>query len=74
MARVRYASAAVVRLAMAGWRRMRAAVAKAAAVASVADVLAGPYRHCPVAAEGGLADGSPTMLSTAPSLPCRRAR
>src|SRR5512147_750922 len=73
-ARVRKPSAAVSSAAFPGSRNTRLAAANAAAVASVAEVVAGPYRQGPVAADGGLAEGSPRMLSTAPSVPCMRPR
>ena len=60
------------------------AKAKAAAVVEVAELLAGPYLHGPVAVEGALSFGPPCegacapswpmMLSTEPSLSCIRAR
>ena len=73
-ARVSRSAASVFSAALPGSFRMRAPAANAAAVASVADVFAGPYRLWPVAADGGLADGSPTMLSTDPSVFCMRTR
>ena len=44
-ARMRYSAAAVSSAALPGSFSTRAPVANAAALASVADVLAGPYRH-----------------------------
>ena len=74
LARVASAVARVVKSVFVTLANTLAPAAKAAADASVPEVFAVPYTVCPVAAEGGVAEASPTTESKLPSSLCRRAK